>query len=110
MTGTGYRELSLHGADNVRDLGGLPTGDGRRTRYGRLVRSASVLELTETDVRSLVEDRGLRLVVDLRLPEETGHGGGGLLAERVHRYANLPLRTADMVPTDAVPDAVGIDS
>lgn len=103
------RDLALWGADNVRDLGGLSTADGRRTRHGRLIRAASVLELTAADVRSLVDGIGLRLVVDLRLAEEAGHLGHGLLVQRVGSYANLPLRTADMMRADVIPDGAGID-
>jgi hypothetical protein len=103
------RELPLRGADNVRDLGGLPTVDGRFTRHGRLIRSATVQELTETDMRSLVDGMGLRLVVDLRLPDEAGDHGRGSLADRVGAYANLPFRTADMVRADVIPDVAGID-
>ena len=103
------REITLRGADNVRDLGGLSTGDGRCTRHGRLLRSATLQELTETDMQSLVDGVGLRLVVDLRLPEEAGQQGRGPLAERVGAYANLPFRTADMVRTDVIPDVAGID-
>ena len=104
-----HRDIALRGADNVRDLGGLPTGDGRRTRHGRLIRSATLQELTETDVAALVDRIGLRLVVDLRLPEEAEGQGRGLLAERVRAYANLPLRTADMTRADVVRDMAGID-
>jgi hypothetical protein len=103
------REITLRGADNVRDLGGLSTGDGRCTRHGRLLRSATLQELTETDMQSLVDGVGLRLVVDLRLPEEAGQQGRGPLAERVGGYANLPFRTAGMVRADVIPDVADID-
>ena len=36
------RELAWEGCLNVRDLGGLRTEDGRRTRSGRVVRSDNV--------------------------------------------------------------------
>lgn len=104
-----HRDITLRGADNVRDLGGLPTGDGRRTRYGRLIRPATLQELTAADVASLVDRIGVRLVVDLRLPEEAEGQGRGLLAERVGAYANLPLRTADMTRADVMRDVAGID-
>ena len=103
------RQLPLRGADNVRDLGGLPTRDGRRTREGRLIRSASVQGLTELDIDWLVERIGLRLIVDLRLPKEAGSPARGSLAERVGAYTNLPLRTADMGSADVILDAVEID-
>jgi protein-tyrosine phosphatase len=104
-----HRDITLRGADNVRDLGGLPTRDGRRTRYGRLIRSATLQELTAADVASLVDRIGVRLVVDLRLPEEAQGEGRGPLAERVGAYANLPLRSADMMRADVLRDVAGID-
>ena len=44
------RWISLEGAANVRDLGGLPTMDGRTTRFGRVLRSDNLQSLTEKDV------------------------------------------------------------
>ncbi|HEX3604827.1 MAG TPA: tyrosine-protein phosphatase [Candidatus Dormibacteraeota bacterium] len=109
MTMIDVRQLPLHGADNVRDLGGLPTRDGRRTREGRLIRSASVHELTDLDIEWLVDRIGVRTIVDLRLPEEAERQALGSLAQRVGAYANLPVRTAGMVSAEVIADAVEID-
>lgn len=59
------RDLVWDGCLNVRDLGGLPTADGSETRFGSIVRSDSVQELTEDGWRALV-DHGVRTVIDLR--------------------------------------------
>ncbi|WP_219463401.1 tyrosine-protein phosphatase, partial [Nonomuraea rhizosphaerae] len=40
-------DLSWDGCHNVRDLGGLPAGPGRRTRRGAVVRSDTPDRLTE---------------------------------------------------------------
>ena len=61
--------LAWEGCLNVRDLGGLPTEDGRRTRAGRVVRSDNVRKLTDAGWRSLAE-HGVTRIVDLRWPEE----------------------------------------
>jgi len=61
--------LAWEGCLNVRDLGGLPTEDGRRTRPGRVVRSENVRTLTEAGWRALAE-HGVTRIVDLRWPEE----------------------------------------
>jgi protein-tyrosine phosphatase len=61
--------LAWEGCLNVRDLGGLPTEDGRRTREGALVRSDNVRRLTDAGWRSLA-DHGVSRIVDLRWPEE----------------------------------------
>lgn len=50
---------------NARDLGGLPTSDGRRTRPGRLYRT-SRLDHAGTDGLAAMVDAGVRTVVDLR--------------------------------------------
>lgn len=103
------RALSLQGADNVRDLGGLPTADGARTRAGVLYRASTLQELTDDDVRVLTEEVGLRLVVDLREPEEAEREGRGPVAAHVPGYVNLTIRSGDPLPADVVPDIVDID-
>ena len=64
------RWLALEGLDNIRDVGGLPLRDGGTTRSGVLLRSASLRYCTPSDVRHLVEEFGLRLVLDLRTQRE----------------------------------------
>jgi protein-tyrosine phosphatase len=61
--------LAWEGCLNVRDLGGLPTEDGRRTRAGAVVRSDNIRRLTDAGWRSLAE-HGVTRIVDLRWPEE----------------------------------------
>ena len=61
--------LDWEGCLNVRDLGGLPTEDGRSTRAGTVVRSDNVRSLTDAGWRSLAE-HGVQRIVDLRWPEE----------------------------------------
>jgi protein-tyrosine phosphatase len=61
--------LAWEGCVNVRDLGGLPTEDGRRTRLGGVVRADNVRRLTDDGWRALAE-HGVQRIVDLRFPEE----------------------------------------
>jgi protein-tyrosine phosphatase len=61
--------LHWEGCLNVRDLGGLPTEDGRRTRASTVVRSDNVRTLTDAGWRALA-DHGVTRIVDLRWPEE----------------------------------------
>jgi protein-tyrosine phosphatase len=89
--GQNERVVPLEGASNVRDLGGLPSTDGKRTKFGLLYRSDSPAALTEADVAELVGRRGLRTVVDLRSPLETQLDGEGPLQRAGVGYANLPL-------------------
>jgi protein-tyrosine phosphatase len=92
-------------AYNWRDLGGLPTVDGRFTRAGRLFRSDTLQEVDEADARRLAEEVGLRTVVDLRLAAEVEtEGRGGLEGEESVRHLSVPLISVDFsVPGTAVP-------
>lgn len=69
------RWLALEGLDNIRDVGGLPLRDGGTTRTGVLLRSASLLYCTPSDITHLVEEFGLRLVLDLRTQREIDRSG-----------------------------------
>ena len=55
----------LRGAPNARDLGGLPTMDGRTIRPGLLLRSGELAGITEPDAQALTK-YPLRTVVDFR--------------------------------------------
>ena len=63
------RRLDLEGAYNIRDLGGYPTLDGRRTRWGSFLRADGLHALTVESQDALI-DYGVRTVVDLRLTRE----------------------------------------
>ncbi|MEO5839596.1 MAG: tyrosine-protein phosphatase [Acidimicrobiales bacterium] len=60
---------------NFRDFGGGPTADGGQVRRGVLYRSAHFGEATDGDI-ALLEQLGVRLVIDFRGPsdkEQEGH-------------------------------------
>jgi protein-tyrosine phosphatase len=65
------RNLDWEGCFNVRDLGGLSTIDGRRTRWGAIVRADSLDHLTAAGWLAL-KAHGVRTIVDLRNDEELG--------------------------------------
>jgi protein tyrosine/serine phosphatase len=88
------RWIELEGAVNVRDLGGLPTVDGGTTAPDVLVRSDNLQGLTDKDVRRLVDDHGVRTVLDLRTPTEVRSEGPGPLVGEGLRHVNL-----DLIPT-----------
>lgn len=56
---------------NFRDLGGLATTDGRRTKQGLVFRSSSLQEITGDVFEILVNRLGISSFVDLRAPFET---------------------------------------
>jgi protein tyrosine/serine phosphatase len=84
------RFVELRGAFNFRDLGGLPTLDGRQTRQGVMFRSDALHHLERSDLDRLA-DLGIMSVVDLRSPAEVEHHGRGLLADESIGWFHLPL-------------------
>ena len=59
------RHLDWDVCFNVRDLGGLPGADGRRTCWGALVRADALDALSDAGWQALTE-HGVRTVIDLR--------------------------------------------
>lgn len=83
--------IELAGAANVRDVGGLPTIDGRRTKPGVVVRADNLQDLTPADVRRLVDDLGVRTVLDLRSTGELRLTGPGPLRDTSVAHHHLSL-------------------
>ena len=99
--------IDLEGAVNVRDLGGLPTGEGGETVAGRLLRADNLQELSPSDVRRLVRDIGLTTVVDLRSSAElASEGPAPLDAVPGVRHAHHPVIPELGSATDAVAEAL----
>jgi protein-tyrosine phosphatase len=80
---------ALEGVRNFRDIGGLPTADGRRIRRGRYYRSGHLAKPTEAD-RAILGSLGIRLVVDLRSPADVELDGSGHLPDGARRIS-LPM-------------------
>ena len=99
--------IELDGAVNVRDLGGLPTEDGRETVAGRLLRADSLQELSAADVERLVRDIGVTTVVDLRSSAElASEGPAPLDAVADVRRAHHPVIPEIGSATDAAAEAL----
>jgi protein-tyrosine phosphatase len=103
------RWIELEGADNTRDLGGLPVADGRYTRFGRLLRAGTLQDLTADDVANLTEVLGIQTVVDLRLGDEAEREGSALGDIPAVRYLSLPLSGTGNIRSDTVADAAEMD-
>jgi protein-tyrosine phosphatase len=84
--------IALEGACNARDVGGLPTVDGRVTRDGVLLRSDNLQDLTAQDIKVL-EAAGLGTVLDLRTSAEVELTGAGPL-----RATGVPHVHLDLIP------------
>ncbi|WP_370894707.1 tyrosine-protein phosphatase [Janibacter sp. GXQ6167] len=74
------RWIDLTGVANMRDVGGLPTHDGRTIAERRLIRSDNLQTLTDEDVRHLLDEVGVSDVIDLRSQKERAYAGPGPLA------------------------------
>jgi protein-tyrosine phosphatase len=88
------RWIELDGADNVRDLGGLPTADGRVVQPHRLIRSDSLQSLSPADVRQLVDELRVRAVADLRTGVEVELEGPGPMT----RESSVDIRHLSLFP------------
>ncbi len=100
--------IELAGADNVRDLAGLPAEHGREVQPHRLIRADSLQDLTAADVRLLVDDLQVRAVADLRTGiEVTNEGPGPMTREPLVNVQHLSLFPEVGHNTDAAADGGG---
>ncbi|MFD9333217.1 tyrosine-protein phosphatase [Streptomyces sp. NPDC060028] len=82
-------EPRLAGVRNFRDVGGLPTADGRRVKTGRLFRSGHLAHATETDAEFLAA-LGLHTIFDFRNGADHALEGQDVELPGV-RNVNIPL-------------------
>jgi protein-tyrosine phosphatase len=82
-------EPELAGVRNFRDVGGLPTTDGRRVRFGVLFRSGHLAHATQEDSEFLAS-LGLHTVFDFRNAADQKLEGPDVELPGV-RNVNLPL-------------------
>lgn len=82
-------EPELSGVRNFRDVGGLPTVDGRRVRHGVLFRSGHLAHATEEDAAFLAS-LGLHTIFDFRNASDQKLEGPDVELPGV-RNVNLPL-------------------
>ncbi|MFF8731322.1 tyrosine-protein phosphatase [Streptomyces sp. NPDC015171] len=82
-------EPELAGVRNFRDVGGLPTVDGRRVRHGVLYRSGHLAHATEEDAAFLAS-LGLHTIFDFRNAADQRLEGPDVALPGV-RNVNLPL-------------------
>ena len=85
------RRIALEGCLNFRDVGGYPTADGRRVRWGLVYRSDALHHLTAADVVCMRDDLRIRTVIDLRSTAELRADGRGALADAPLDFHHVPL-------------------
>ena len=69
------RFVPLTGASNFRDLGGLPITGGATTAWGQVFRSDTLQELTEQDVKTVLDEVGIHEPL-MALPQTPDEGEG----------------------------------
>jgi protein tyrosine/serine phosphatase len=84
------RRVLMETCQNFRDLGGYPTEDGRRVRWGVLYRADTLHRLNGADLQCLV-DRDVQSIIDLRSSTEVSEHGRVQLGERAITYHHLPM-------------------
>ena len=83
------RRISFEKVQNVRDLGGLQTADGRAIRPGMLFRSANLAEATASDIQKWEHTYRLSLIVDLRTGKEKSEKPDAAIEGAV--YTPIPI-------------------
>jgi protein tyrosine/serine phosphatase len=84
------RHLAWEGCYNVRDLGGLPTVDGGRTRWRAIIRADLLGRLTPKGQQQLL-DYGVQTILDLRSPQEVEEKPSAIFPEQILAPAYLNL-------------------
>ncbi|MDH3202778.1 MAG: tyrosine-protein phosphatase [Myxococcales bacterium] len=88
------RHILLSGQPNFRDLGGYPSKDGRRVKWGAVYRSGELSQLSASDIDTLGE-LGIKTVVDLRSPQEVSARGESRTPPGA-RVVPLPIASSEV--------------
>ncbi|MCD8203787.1 MAG: tyrosine-protein phosphatase [Coprobacillus sp.] len=64
------KEINLKYINNIRDLGGYKTNDGKTVKNNRLIRSSVLWKLEDEDISTLVDTLHVDKVIDLRNLDE----------------------------------------
>lgn len=89
---------------NLRELGGLPTRDGRRVRRGLFLRGSALADLSSAE-RTRVDELGLRFILDLRAAGEAA-GAADYVPEGCTYERIGGMRFEDGSEVDFSPEAI----
>ncbi|MCP3930065.1 MAG: tyrosine-protein phosphatase [Bacteroidetes bacterium] len=84
------RRISLDKTPNFRDLGGIPTKDGRKVKWGTFFRSGHLNDLTRSD-QQYVQNLGIRSIYDFRAESETEEKPDKYSKDGSITYFNHPI-------------------
>ena len=84
------RHHPFEGCFNFRDIGGYPTTNGCRVRWGRYFRAGRQDRMTAEDLEK-VKELGIATQIDLRKPDEVREQGRGPLEGMGATYYNIAV-------------------
>lgn len=84
------RHHPFEGCFNFRDIGGYPTADGRKVRWGLYFRAGRQDRMTAQDLEK-AQALGIKTQIDLRKPDEAAEQGPGPLEAMGATYHNIPV-------------------
>ncbi|GIO24184.1 tyrosine-protein phosphatase [Oceanobacillus sp. J11TS1] len=82
------RYFELEGTQNLRDLGGYPTKDGKQTKWGKYFRADSLHNVTPEGHAFLQKEKGIHTIIDLRFSME---GKYKKEDKELYDFHNIPL-------------------
>ena len=87
---TDYRRVTLEGAVNFRDIGGIKTSNNKFIKSGILFRSDELSQLTDSDLKT-VEKLNLKVIIDFRSLKERSTKIDRVPPDGKIRQVNLPI-------------------
>lgn len=91
--------LPLENAQNVREMGGIPAGNGKPTRWKSFLRADDMNKLSDADIQTL-HDYGVTTVIDLRSDFERLKQPNRLKGQNFIKYYEAPLSAEEASPED----------
>lgn len=64
-----YKRLPLENIKNARDLGGVPTIDGKVTQWNKFLRTANLDDISDSEIE-ILKNYGIESIIDLRRDRE----------------------------------------
>jgi protein-tyrosine phosphatase len=90
-----FGHIRAAGITNARDLGGLPTVDGRRIKKRRLIRSSELSHASASDIKQMHYMHGVECVIDLRTDTEIEREPDPFPLMSGMEYIHLPVLSED---------------